>query len=315
MNLKNFNFSGKTIDEIKKEVKSKCNGYKLHSYMIQDIKMVIRIRVIGPEKPKKLDHITYPPPEVVKNDQRANRKGSSLFYCANNLATALEEVSPSINDEIVISYWYINSPFLCTPIGFTEEVLKKLGSTLDTCPIKFDDAYASFVKNDWRTSEMYELFTGGPGDYKNSIAISEFYFTPILINSKKDNSKLSNCFYDEEARLNKVMDSLMYPSVKNKGRGLNFAFQPSFVDQAMTLVRADHCKVTQIDPIQLNFLSFSNYSTDRNLIWEDCMGKFCNWTVNTPEGPVVFFIHEGKYSSYNFKHGIPLTDTNQIRSI
>lgn len=292
-----FNWSDKTIEEIKDEIKSSSHGYQLRAYGISDF-MIIRASIVNSEKPPtNVERFSYPPKEVLTSNNRANQKSSSMFYGATTIKTAVEEVSPKVGDIIYVSYWWVKKPLFVIPVGYTKEIVDKLGSDLDIKKYVEDEGYHNEIANHYLTKIFFDEFTKleikDPNqDYNPSIAISEFYFSPALLNPTADNSHFANVYMDEEGRPSKILDALSYPSIKNGGRGHNYAIQPAFVDSGMGLVRVDCFQVLSKEKFKR--VRYANFPSGKEIMWHEEEGGYVGWALNTQKGLILITEHEGQ---------------------
>ncbi|WP_413560714.1 hypothetical protein [Bdellovibrio sp. HCB209] len=307
-------WSGKTIDELKQYLSKLSDGYAMQSYGWGENEIFIRGSIISPnENVVDPSRFSYCPKHLVKTNNRANRAGDTLFYCCTNLRTMFNEVHPKPGDYLYISYWWADRDMHVVPVGYSQEVITKLGSTVDIQTLFADSSFHESQLKDYRTKLYFDEFTrlnidNPETDYRFSIAIAEQHFAPARLNPKEDNSKYQNVYLDSEGRPLKIMDALMYPSIKSHGH--NYAIRPEFVDSAMSLMRVDCFEVMPDE--QLKFLKFSNVYGNKPLKWIET-DAYKSWAINTPKGPIIILKHDRMFNSYDITNGFYVTDPSKVK--
>ncbi len=300
--------SCKTVDEAVLFLKKNNHGYKMRAVGFGPEALLMRCRIF-PKKvlPENISDLSYPPDTLVSKNGRANRAGCSVFYAASNLFTAIEEVQPKIGDTLYVSYWWIRHPMHSVVIGFTEEALKKINPEIDHKKFLIHEDYHKHSAEDPRTSVIYDIFTSsGDGSYGGSVAIAEHFFTPCIVNSSVG---MRNTYVDEQGRLSKVIDALIYPTIRNKGNGLNFAIQPKFIDNSVSLARIDGFEVVSTSPYGIKPIRYSNYNDSGKIEWVE-NGRYGNWAVNTTEGPIFLFKNNEGFHSFHSRDGFEVSASN-----
>ena len=84
--------------------------------------------VAWPSKPTKICDLHHPPIKAVTTHGRANRLGTSLFYCSTGYQAPFFEVDLKPNDFIALSIWETKEKIFLNSTGDKDFVLKKLGS-------------------------------------------------------------------------------------------------------------------------------------------------------------------------------------------
>ncbi|GAB3845337.1 hypothetical protein GCM10028822_03640 [Hymenobacter terrigena] len=74
----------------------------------------------GEELPARVADVSYPPPEAVRHDERANRAGAPMFYCSATWHPPFFEARVRPGDGIVISCWQPRQPLRILSFGYAD---------------------------------------------------------------------------------------------------------------------------------------------------------------------------------------------------
>lgn len=308
--LDKLNGYEKDIDELKSIIGELNSNYELTLYGFGQEMLIMRGRWFSEDYiPLNQKELSYPPPNLVTSNNRANRAGTSMFYAASDFKTMFEEITPPHGSFIYVSYWWIKNPMYVVPIGYTSEVIKLLGSNMVVNTFISDERYHSKVSKDYRTAYYYREFTrqniiDNKRGYNLSIAIAEHFFTPAILDASKNNSIYQNVYLDELGRTSKVADAIIYPTVRNNGNGNNLAIRPEFVESSLELKRVDCFKLDFKEKANLKLVRFANYSNKQNLQWHEVKEGYTSWGINSQSGFIIVLNHNGHISGYKAKDGI-----------
>lgn len=248
-----------TLDEINKKIQVlKGKSYKEHSIENYDeylglareilfgqrstlispyyIQSVFRARKSESEKVfHNLGEVWYPPIFDVKA-QRLNFPYKPIFYCSNDITTALIEVSPQRNDFITMIEIHLTSKeFNCIQLA-----PEKFGDALDKMdPVK--RAAFNFI-----VSEIRKIVPDGQ--------FQEYYATQIYAQGLTES-------LDPH-----TWDSIAYNSVAASHKGYNFAIKTDFIDNNFIFASAKLFKV-------VDFISREKF-TVRCLLEADTISSF-----------------------------------------
>jgi hypothetical protein len=169
----------------------------------------IRGRVSTTDQPfKQIKDLWYPPAEITRAN-RANAPKSTIFYCSNNIPTALAELRPKLGELITLFEAKANkAKILVKPI---EELyfFEKINLT------EKQMLFEAFLYR------LYQKTASTPRDYYLTAAFASF----ILHFGK--------------------FDGIMYRSFATQFKDLNFAFTTGFADQHMQPFACRSYRVTE----------------------------------------------------------------------
>jgi hypothetical protein len=209
--------------------------------------------------PKRFADVSYPPPEKVTKDQRANRAGVPMFYCSATWHPPFFESHVKPGDEVIISRWRTQKPLRIAGFSYADSCAddphsdreESLHKALEYLP-KAERSLAEF---------LIGCFTQpvGPGEeykYRLSIALTEAF------------------------QLGEQFDGLLYPSAAMPSPSHNLALHPRCIDeQKLALQYVEHLSVNRvetetIDVCSLNFAR--GVAPGEKLEWLDRSG---NWIL------------------------------------
>ena len=174
---------------------------------------------------------SYPPPSFCIENGRANLKNKTVFYCSDEVVTAINESRPKNGDEVFLSIW---KPITTRDI----ECSVCLPHNLNT-------------KNRWSgiAKEVFEKLIKYYGEQAQSksehfIELNRF-LTELFLNEKKPyslTSMISNeHLYNGDG--NSWKDFLVYPSSATNSVYCNLAIHPNFVNSNLELVKVINLKI------------------------------------------------------------------------
>lgn len=232
--LHSLNVADVTIEEVKSLITSLITGYEISTPKIPTGEFLYR-GIRWDARPSNVSQLTYPSPHRIKAFQRANRPGESLFYCSNLRSVPLFELDVKPGHCIALSKWRIDREMIVSNAGYTHKLFDKF-LTDRSCPewVKHDSSFIEPEQNVLVNQYLSEVFTEviSPGDeakYKVTTAIAE-----KLIEG--------NIYTPSGAVLS--FDGIIYPTISGEARADNFAIKPSFVDNYLTIVKAEYIYIT-----------------------------------------------------------------------
>ncbi len=221
------------VELIKQNITSLITGYAKSAPIIPKGVHFYR-GVIGDTRPQNKSALTYPDPGKITYYQRANRPGSSLFYCSNMRNVPLFELNLQPAQYVAISKWRTGGPMIVNNIGYTDTVLRNMGSGRKA-PLWIRDGPPIIDTKQNRLIEEYlsEEFTrvvrsGQEHEHKITVAIAEKLMGGAIIN--KDGSKIE-------------FAGIIYPTIAMKGNADNLAIKPSFVDTRLTIEEVEYLRI------------------------------------------------------------------------
>lgn len=197
---------------------------------------------------------SYPPTTFCNENQRANLKNKSVFYCSNNPNCAMLEVKPEIGSEGFLSVWKGNAK---KPV--------KLGILL---------SYDLPSENEWNLmakSTFQFLEKSLQNEVKDKILhfMALYKFIPDRF-VKEEKPYYLTSMISNELLYNQWRDFIIYPSVASKTYMCNMAFHPNFVNENLEFVKVIKYKVNDIKNEQVKFnLGKVGYLQENHMVWRD----------------------------------------------
>ena len=190
--------------------------------------------------------LTYKPQQFNKTFQRASTPNKTMFYgCVipeklevgdlnNSRYTVVLEALRWLRDKVSVGFqkitfgkWIVTREINLIAIVQHENFYNKSSYTKELV-----DAFKSYVKN-YPELEEETLF------------ISDYFSDQFAKEDANDDSDynylLSACL--SEAIVNKGFDGVLYPSVRDGGKGFNVAIKPEIADTCLELVAAGECYI------------------------------------------------------------------------
>jgi hypothetical protein len=154
------------------------------------------------------DELSHPPAHLT-NFGRVNLKNRPVFYCSDNLSTAILELKPEVNDYLTLAESKLSEDLLIAVIG-------------DVKRYKTEGIQSSDLKT------FYERIT--PIITRPIKSDVEYLFTATLADV---------IFSDEKFK------GIMYPSYYSKTKADNFALRVDGLDQKLMLTKMTLLKITE----------------------------------------------------------------------
>ncbi len=165
--------------------------------------------------------LSYPDPSFMDKNGRANLKGTSVFYCADNWETAIREMEPKVGDKLFVSRWKIKTDRAVLMRAFLPHKSIPQESHIYEFAKKHFAEFQEWNKKNCAGKEEHT-------EYLNELIVEQFGFEQYPYHFS---SWIANTLMYEHNGI----DLLMYPSWKTQFIGCNYAIHPNFVDQYMSL--------------------------------------------------------------------------------
>jgi hypothetical protein len=209
--------------------------------------------------PERLADVSYPPAELVRHDQRANRAGVPMFYCSATWHPPFFEAGVQPGDGIVISRWQTQKPLRILSFGYA-----------DTCA---DDP------NSDRETALRHALAHLPTPTREVAAFLTSTFTKTVHDDNKHHYRLSIAVA-EACQLGQAFDGLLYPSAAMPSPAHNLALHPSCLDGGKLLLDyVEHLRVNQVmtETIDVRSLNIARGTdAEGRLQW---LGQPGNWVM------------------------------------
>lgn len=211
------------------------------------------------EPPQRVRDVSYPPPERIAHDQRANRAGVPMFYASATWHPPFFEAGVHPQDEIIISRWITRQPLRLVSFH-----------PADQSP---DDPHSN------RDRTLRQVLQQLPSAVRVACAFLTRIFTRPVSQENAHNYRLSIAVA-EACELGSSFDGLLYPSAAMPSLNHNLALHPSCLDTGkLELQYVEHLRVNQVGTETLNVcsLNFANqFDADGRLHW---LGQPGNWVL------------------------------------
>jgi hypothetical protein len=209
--------------------------------------------------PERLADVSYPPAELVRHDQRANRAGVPMFYCSATWHPPFFEAGVQPGDGIVISRWQTQAPLRILSFGYA-----------DTCA---DDP------NSDRETALRRALANLPTPTREVAEFLTNIFTKTVHDDNQHHYRLSIAVA-EACQLGQAFDGLLYPSAAMPSPAHNLALHPSCLDSGkLALHYVEHLRVNHVmtETIDVRSLDIARGTdADGRLQW---LGKPGNWVL------------------------------------
>ena len=226
------------------------------------------------DKPLTRKKISYPSPEDVTEDQRANRAGQNRFYCSISKGLAILEKAKE-GDFITISKWRVKKKF------FTNDV--RNNRFKNAKPSLQNKIILQFINDEF----LQEINKGEEYRYKISIAISES-LAGVDHNITDENGITSR------------FGGLIYPSIHTGGD--NLVLFPETVDSCLELINIEYGQVEKVNnpEVIFNQLDFANtVGGNGEIEWK---GRRAEWKIEKRQsGLISYNMHRGGWSIRNYE--------------
>ncbi len=179
---------------------------------------------------------------------RCNEEGESMFYCANDIVTAILEVKPEVGDFVTVSNFnnlFPNMKYIIQPVAIRS--LSKIPSLKN----QLLNRYIFNQKHQLIEDLLDVLFCGQEENlYKLSIAVSHLYLTDRIYNREKVSQT----------------HGLIYPSIIRNQTNYCFALKPWFVHSYFEIFSIQTIEILEITDISLKLKLIRNGNVSPNKI-------------------------------------------------
>jgi hypothetical protein len=221
--------------------------------------------------------VAYPPAELVHHDQRANRAGTTLFYCSATWHPPFFEAHVQPGDGIVISRWQTRRPLRILSFGYA-----------DTCA---DDPHSD------REKALHRALAQLPAHIRDVATFLTSTFTKTVADDNQHHYRLSIAVA-EACQLGQAFDGLLYPSAAMASPAHNLALHPSCIDAGkLTLDYVEHLRVRHVSPdtdvLDVRSLDIAcGADPDGRLEWQ---GRPGNWVLREGSTATDCWLEQGEW--------------------
>lgn len=214
-------------------------------------------------KPKEVCFLGSPPPEKVTGYQRCNIPGDPMFYGGCYIGAVLSEIDTKDGNNIYLSKWVTEKPFLCFRIPPDSPEEMKQDAVFSRIETFFETIFSRPV---------HETFSE---QYKITSAIAQKLTTGVIKNGNED--------YEHQ------FGAVIYPSVVHPSRADNIAIKPSIEKSCLRLQDVSEINIVENNEnsFKIKTIDFSSEFIHDEIIWT---GRTPNWTVKN--GEVLIFTNE-----------------------
>lgn len=269
-----LDYSRTSIDEIFQLLKPLRNGLSMTAIQT-GIDLCLFRGVKWDKKPETLDKISYPPKSHAKIN-RASQEGEQLFYSSTSKNIILYEMNSKRGDRVVISEWRPTIHLIFPLIGYTNENLKKMGSSRS---VNFGDMKFAAEKFRNKTELQIEIIrylselfcqpinSDNEEKYRLTIAIAKLFYTGEYVDSEKNDGRFSG---------------LTYPSIKGNGEHDNYAVNIKLFDAGLIEPNCvEFIEIQDYDLKELRYkytiLDYANSFSQNNIEWKDLKNTWTIW--------------------------------------
>ncbi len=198
---------------------------------------------------------SYPNPCFCKANGRANLVNKSVFYCADNITTAIREAKPKAGDMAHISVWTIHCDKQQVNYAALFPASLPPANPWAKIAVTYYDKQVEYAREIGKDKAQQLILL--------SECVAELYIreqTPYPLTSWMANSIL----YESLG-----IDYLVYPSFTMNSDSCNFAFHPNFVDKYFTLQKVFKCRIDTIADDDFNLSIGQESNADfTSLSWQ-----------------------------------------------
>ena len=171
---------------------------------------------------------------------RCNQPGDPIFYASNSPEGLPREIHARVGDILNLGYWRSPVPVLLSTFGFSENVRRRMGTTLRFPAVQPEPDSTALNASAVRA---YEFFMDA--------------FTETVAANEDHKYMLTTAIYailsgDVDASVAKGVskgrfDGVTFPSIAARGDLLNFALRPEVVDSSLELFRVEAFEIMGIE--------------------------------------------------------------------
>lgn len=220
-------------------------------------------------KPTNVSDLTCPPQEYIKNDQRVNRAGHSVFYCSTAREAPFFELDVKPNGKIVVSKWETTDELLVNNIGYTKTGFSNWWRE----GMKVNSPETNYLINEYLSQEFTKIVPAGKEHlYKTSIAIAELF-----------------CSCD-------LFDGLLYPTISMKANADNLALKSRCINEKKIAIKSvEYIRIDAKEDFtyDVTILDFANsFKEDGTIEWK---GRRHQWVIRETGGELQMIIKNGQW--------------------
>ncbi len=277
------------VDFLKRQLFPLFKGYSLSTPILVPGQTLFR-GVKRIERPSNRSHLTYPPANLVRTFQRANRPGHSMFYCSVAREAPFFELGSRAGDYLAISRWRVNETLIVNNAGYVDEVLQRVNSDRKGSPNwekqdpLLDRPVNRLIHRFLAEEFARDVPVGAEHKYKLSVAITEKLLGDLTLGAK-----------DEDISCISGFAGIIYPALAMRANSDNLALLPEFVDRFLQLEQVEYIRIDSASDdhrYQVTKLDFANtFGPDGEIEWK---GRLPQWQV-PPGSTVRVSVERGKY--------------------
>jgi hypothetical protein len=258
--LQHLDLRRHSIDELAGRVRELLDGQPLRGLEFAPGLLLYRGLPCA-ELPRRLADVSYPPPERVQHDQRANRAGQPLFYCSATWHPPFFEARVQPGDRIVISRWRTRQLLRILSFGYADTAT--------------DDPHTD------RDLSLRRALARLPDPTRAVAAFLTRAFTRSVADDSRHHYRLSIAIA-EACQLGTAFDGLLYPSAAMSSPAHNLALHPSALDAGkLTLDYVEFLQVRHVAPdtdtLEVHSLDIARHvDAEGGLCWR---GQPGNWVL------------------------------------
>ncbi len=231
-----------SIDTLKRFLRYKLDDYKVAIGSLALNNQFYR-GVKHREIPSLVSELSYPPAAIVTSDGRANRAGTSMFYCSGAAPAVPFELRAKPGDLIALSAWRLKEQLWVHNLGYHPDALRRMGTpstatrpSVITHPIPGEGKANARLRRLLSLAFTEDVREGEEFRYKQTIAINELLFDRAApLHRYQDGPQ-----YDEAA-------GTAYPTMQMMGAADNLALLPKFVNSSLSISLALCLRVEAVD--------------------------------------------------------------------
>lgn len=258
MALRHLSLRRHSIEELTTRIRRLLTGHPVRCIELPAGVLVYR-GVPCDERPTNWRDVSYPPPDRIAHDQRANRAGRPIFYASATWHPPFFEAGVQPNDRIVISRWITRQPLRL--VSFHEP---------DRCA---DNPHSD------RNEALGQARAHLPEPARQVAAFFTRVLTKTVSPANPHRYRLSVATA-EACELGAAFDGLLYPSAAMPSPAHNLALHPSTIDSdRLELQYVEHLCVNHVgtETLDVCSLDFANrFDEEGRLHW---LGQPGNWVL------------------------------------
>jgi hypothetical protein len=274
--LRHLDLRQHSIDELVVRVRELLEGQPLRCLEFAPGLPLYR-GILCEELPAHVADVANPPAALVHHDQRANRAGTSMFYCSATWHPPFFEAHVQPGDGIVISRWQTRQPLRILSFGYA-----------DTCA---DDPHSD------REKALHRALAQLPPETRDIATFLTNTFTKTVDDDSLHHYRLSIAVA-EACQLGRAFDGLLYPSAAMASPAHNLALHPSCLDAGkLTLDYVEHLHVRHVSPdtdvLDVRSLNIATGAgPDGRLHWQ---GRPGNWVLREGSTATDCWLEQGRW--------------------